>query len=203
MTHPTLLFGAALVFVDMDSAGVAGVGGGAVIASVAVILIVLLQPRYVAPLASALGGISARLFPRLGRRLSDEIDRCLGMLQHLADGKTMPKLVLWSLLVWAAEGCVFWFAALALPTVSAPLAGWVALPVGTLATLIPSTPGYIGTFDYFTAHAMTEFGNPRGAAAAYTLLVHALLWFPSTVAGGVYLLLHPVRQPKSLRAIRS
>lgn len=115
----------------------------------------------------------------------------------------MPKLVFWSLLVWSAEGCVFWFAALALPSIAAPFAAWLALPVATLATLIPSTPGYVGTFDYFTVHAMTQMSNTMGAATAYALLVHALLWLPPTLAGGLYLLLHPVRQPKGLQVIRS
>jgi len=69
----------------------------------------------------------------------------------------------------------FWFAALALPSITAPFAGWLALPVGTFATLIPSTPGYIGTFDYFVVRAMTEFKNPKSAATVYALLMHALV----------------------------
>jgi hypothetical protein len=99
----------------------------------------------------------------------------------------------WSLAAWLAEGCVFWFAALALSSIDTPAAGWVALPVGTLATLIPSTPGYVGTFDYFTARAMSALGNDAMAATAYAILVHALLWLPPTVLGGVYLLLHRTR----------
>lgn len=107
----------------------------------------------------------------------------------------MLKLISWSLMAWLAEACVFWFAALALPSIVTPLAGWLALPAGTLATLIPSTPGYVGTFDYFTARAMTTLGNATAAATAYALLVHALLWLPPTIIGGAFLLLHPVRRP--------
>jgi uncharacterized membrane protein YbhN (UPF0104 family) len=66
------------------------------------------------------------------------------------------------------------------------------LPVGTLATVIPSTPGYAGTFDFFTARAMTASGNAAAAATAFALLVHVLLWLPPTIAGGIYLLLHPL-----------
>jgi uncharacterized membrane protein YbhN (UPF0104 family) len=119
------------------------------------------------------------------------------MLQHLAHGSTMIRLAFWSLTLWLAEGCVFWFSALAMPAIDAPLAGWLALPVSTLATLIPSTPGYVGTFDFFTVRAMTELGNNTGAATAYALLVHALLWLPPTLAGGLYLLLHPVSTPQA------
>ena len=117
-------------------------------------------------------------------------------LQHLAKGYTMFRLVLWSLAAWLAEGCVFWFAGLALSSIGAPLAGWLALPVGTLSTLIPSTPGYVGTFDYFTVRAMSALGNDTTPATAYALLVHILLWLPPTIIGGAYLLLHPTKTSK-------
>ena len=60
----------------------------------------------------------------------------------------MARLLLWSVLAWVTEGLVFWFAALALPSVDNHLAAWLAFPAGTLATAIPSAPGYMGTFDY-------------------------------------------------------
>jgi uncharacterized membrane protein YbhN (UPF0104 family) len=112
----------------------------------------------------------------------------------------MVRLVAWSLIVWLAEGCVFWFVGLALSSISTPEAGWLALPVGTLATLIPSTPGYVGTFDYFTVRAMTAMGNNAVASTAYALLVHVLLWSPPTLVGGLYLLLHPTRKQNKSEA---
>ncbi len=83
------------------------------------------------------------------------------------------------------------FSATALSALPTPDASWLALPVGTLATLIPSTPGYVGTFDYFIVQAMTALNNPVTAATAYALLVHMVLWLPPTLIGGLYLLLKP------------
>ena len=57
-----------------------------------------------------------------------------------------------------------------------------------------------GTFDYFTARAMTELGNDPGAATAFALLVHILLWLPPTVIGGIYLLLNPTRTSQEAKA---
>ena len=197
-----VLLGAALVLFEVDIARFTGVDV-ALIAGALIVLVLLFFPRYLSPLASGIGRIAVRLLPRFGRKLADEIDRSLATLLHLAGASIMPKLVFWSLLAWVAEGCVFWFVALALPSISAPLAGWLALPVGTMATLIPSTPGYIGTFDYFAVRAMTELGNTTAGAMAYAILVHILLWLPPTAAGGLYLLLHPVRRSQRLQAIRS
>jgi uncharacterized protein (TIRG00374 family) len=188
-----LLLGVALTVFGIGFSRFSGAGSVTVIGGV-VIMLVLLLPDLFAPIVIALGKWVERVAPKPGRKMLDEIDKSLGTLRHLARGGTMLKLIAWSLLVWLAEGCVFWCAAAAVPALDNALAAWLALPVATLATLIPSTPGYVGTFDYFTIQAMAALGNSPLAATAYALLVHALLWLPATMLGGLYLLLHPARR---------
>jgi hypothetical protein len=196
-----VLLGVALVKFGLDTSGLAGVGSAALIAIAIGILLLLLFPQLFAPIAIAAGKFVARLAPKLGQRLLNEINKSLVTLVHLAKGDTMIRLVAWSLAAWLAEGCLFWFAALALSSITTPAAGWLALPVGTLATLIPSTPGYVGTFDYFTVRAMSAMGNDLVASTAYALLVHALLWFPPTLIGGLCLLLHPTKKRNKLKVL--
>lgn len=196
-----LLLGVALVVLGLDVSNFAGVSSAALVAIASGILLLLLFPQLFAPLAIASGKLVARLAPKLGQKLLHEINKSLVMLVHLSKGGTMIRLVIWSIAAWLAEGCVFWFAAIALSSITAPTAGWLALPVGTLATLIPSTPGYVGTFDYFTVRAMCTLGNNLVAATAYALLVHVLLWLPPTLIGGVYLLLHPTKKQNKARAL--
>jgi uncharacterized protein (TIRG00374 family) len=186
-----VLFGVSLTYFKLDVSGFASMGSAALIAIAMAILLVLLFPGLFQPLALFFGNLLARIFPKLGTKVLSEINKSFNTLFHLAKGKTMLKLVFWSVLAWLAEGCLFWAAALALPAIKLPEAGWLALPVGTLATLIPSTPGYVGTFDYFTENAMQVLGNDSSDATAYALLVHSLLWFPPTLIGGLYLLLRP------------
>jgi uncharacterized protein (TIRG00374 family) len=197
-----VLLGTTLALFGMETSRFAGVGSLVLVALACAILAVLLLPRAFAPLALGAGRAVARIAPGPGGKLLAGIGKSLATLQHLSRGSTMLQLVAWSVLAWSAEGCVFWCAALALPSVAAPLAGWLALPVGTLATLIPSTPGYVGTFDYFTVKAMTEMGNTAAGATAYALLVHMLLWLPPTLAGGLYLLLHPAGKRVQPEAIQ-
>jgi glycosyltransferase 2 family protein len=188
-----VLLAAALLAFDVGPAVVAGLGSTALFAGAGVLLLVLLFPRPFAPIARGAGRLARRIAPRVGARVSEEITKGLATLEQLATRHVMLKLLGWSALAWTFEGGVFWFAALALPSVTEPQGAWLALPVATFATLIPSTPGYVGTFDYFTAWAMIQFGNAPAPAAAAAFLVHTLLWLPPTLVGGTYLLLHPAR----------
>lgn len=189
-----VLLGGALAIFGLDAKSFAGVGSATLIAIAIGILLLLLYPAMFAPLARGTGRLVVRIAPKFGQNVNREITKIMTTLLHLSKGHMMIRLVTWSIAAWFAEGCVFWFTALALPSIGTPAAGWLALPVGTLATLIPSTPGYVGTFDYFTAQAMSSLNNNTAASTAYALLVHALLWFPPTIIGGVYLLLHPVHK---------
>jgi uncharacterized protein (TIRG00374 family) len=193
-----LLLGAVLALLGSEVASLAGLGGFLLLGLAAAIIVLLLFPKLFAPLLLALGRLTAHLAPQLGLKINQEISRSLVTLEHLATGSIMIKLIMWSLAAWTTEGCVFWFAALALPSITAPQAGWLALPVGTLATLIPNTPGYVGTFDYFIVRAVRELGNTAAAATAYALLVHALLWIPPTLLGGLYLVLRPATKRGAL-----
>ncbi|GAB5470110.1 MAG: hypothetical protein Kilf2KO_31400 [Rhodospirillales bacterium] len=93
-----------------------------------------------------------------------------------------------TLLAWLFEGAVFVTIALGMGIVAPPYAPWFSLGAGTLGTLIPSTPGHVGTFDYLAATAMEAFAVPAAQAVAFALAVHAVLWVPLTAVGLLYLL---------------
>jgi hypothetical protein len=95
----------------------------------------------------------------------------------------LARAVALSVLAWLAEGGAFLMVGLALgvaPTVPAAL---LAVSIGTLSTIIPSSPGYVGTFHFFTAKAVSAFGAGAVGAAAYAILIHALLWLSTTACG--------------------
>lgn len=171
----------------LDAHRLAGIGGGVLLTLSAAMSVLLFFPEACAALARSVARLAARVLPRVGDRILAESERAIRTLEHLAAGGTVWRLVAWSVAIWFAEGVTFWCAAKALPGLPTPSASWLALPVGTLATLIPSTPGYVGTFDYFTIRAMSVLHNPPSAAAAYAVLVHLLLWLPPTLVGGAYL----------------
>jgi glycosyltransferase 2 family protein len=187
-----LLLGLALWVFHFDVGRLLGVGAPLLLLAAAAILVVVLYPQVLKPVIKLLDGLAARL-PAAGK-LQAELDKATVTLSELAGGTTMWRLIAWSMAAWLLEGGVYWLTATALPSIVAPLGGWLAVPVGTLATLIPSTPGYVGTFDYFTAQAMVLAGNELASAAAFAFLVHMVLWLPPTVAGGLYMLIRPTHK---------
>jgi uncharacterized protein (TIRG00374 family) len=193
-----VLLGGGLLVLGVDPGGLLGLGAPALLLAALAILVVVLFPQVLQPVVRMLGALAARL--PAAARLQSELDRAVHTLRELAAGATMLRLLGWSAVVWLAEGGVFWLGARALPALQAPQGAWLAAPLGTLATLIPSTPGYVGTFDFFTARAMTLVGNEATAAAAFAFLVHFILWLPPTLAGGLYLLLRPAASARPQQA---
>jgi uncharacterized protein (TIRG00374 family) len=188
------ILGVALQWFSISASKLLGLGGLVLLALALGILLLLCAPRICVALARLLLHFLTRLLPGLSAKLGNEVDKAELILTRMASKRVMSRLLAWSCLVWLAEGGVYWLLAKSLTALSQTTASWLALPVGTLSTLIPSTPGYVGTFDYFTMQAMLALGNEAAAAGAYALLVHALLWLPVTVLGGLYLMLSPVKK---------
>ena len=97
------------------------------------------------------------------------------------------KLILFTTSAWALEGLVFISVLTSLNIPSALYAGWLAMGAGTLSTLIPSSPGYAGTFDYFTALSLRAFEVPPSLAIVAAIVIHLILWLPITFIGGLLL----------------
>jgi uncharacterized protein (TIRG00374 family) len=109
---------------------------------------------------------------------------------------TMLLLMLESLVIWLCEGMVFVSASKALALAVQWIAPWQALVLANLSTLLPSTPGYVGTFDYAAKLALTTKGVSQSTAGFYALLVHAMVWIPITSAGGISALILRSRRSK-------
>ena len=91
-----------------------------------------------------------------------------------------------SIIIWLLETCFYWFIMLAFPfRISFPTL-MLMNGVLNLFTVIPSTPGYIGTFDAPGIAMLTAFGVDPEISASYTLFLHAALWMPITIVGGLF-----------------
>ena len=103
------------------------------------------------------------------------------------------KLLVMSAVIWSFEGSIFAAVAYGLRYDGRAFGPWFALATGSLSTLLPSSPGYVGTFDFFTISGLTAYGTNSTVAVATAFIVHGVLWLPLTIAGGTYLLFSSLR----------
>lgn len=163
-------------------------------ASVAAVAVFLAAPRPIRMLVRAAEG---RL-PRL-KTAGESLLRLSEAITALSRPGQLARLAGVSLAAWLCEGAAYIAIARALDVGHSLPAGLVALGLGTLATSIPSSPGYVGTFHYFAALALSQFGAEPAVAAAYAILIHALLWLSTTTVGFALMLAMGVRGAKPRR----
>lgn len=105
-----------------------------------------------------------------------------------------------SLSTWAAWALGAWFVARAVGIQLSPIEAIFLAAVINLGVAIPSSPGFIGTYQWLGVHALAliEVGTER--ALAFAILMHAVWYVPTSLAGGALLLRRAVRALASRHA---
>jgi uncharacterized protein (TIRG00374 family) len=138
---------------------------------------------------------TTRWFARpLPRRLADLAERLAasfaGELAFVRGRHRLGMILGLSLLAWCFELGLFYVLMLGFPLpASLPLAFLVG-SAANFATLVPSSPGYVGTFDGALIKVLTDSaGVPidPALAGAYALVVHATLFLPVIILGTLVL----------------
>jgi len=161
-----------------------------VIALVAIfgLVLLLLMPRKLLFFIMRILGYWRWVDHPVASRLRRFAEQLFESLEMLNSSSLILRLLAVSFIAWFFEGCVFLASAWSLSGYVPFDGAWLALTTGTLATLLPSSPGYVGTFDYFVMKAVQAAGSGIESAAAFALLVHMILWLPMTLAGALYFL---------------
>jgi len=127
---------------------------------------------------------SASLRERATRITRSVIDG-LGVLRSPVDSFAVFAL---SILAWLCETGMYVVIALGFGIVIPFPAFMLACAFANLATLAPSTPGYIGVFDAPVIYVLSELFNVnQNLATSYTFVLHAALILPVTLLGFYYL----------------
>jgi len=133
-------------------------------------------------------GFLKRINPLLFKKIEFVLFQLIDFIKSIKEQKVLLRLFFLSFFAWLCEAFVFWLIAHSISSLNIKMASWVAMPIGTLSTIIPSTPGYIGTFDYFTSQSMIISGNSIQESLSFAILTHLVLWLPSTLVGCLYLI---------------
>lgn len=190
------------------------------IASVAVLVLsvrgvmtsaVLLGAAFVALLVIVLGlGMAAHRLPgaeRVGAIIARR-PRLLELARRLREGLAVagrPRVVAvaigFSAIAWAASITTFLAAGQAVG-VELTIAQAALLTSGVaLVTIVPSGPGYLGTFELTVVGIASGFGIARDDAFAMGLLVHLMILATTSIGGVIALVAVRRRRPESAGSV--
>ncbi len=102
---------------------------------------------------------------------------------HVAP-RTFSVLLLAALAAWLFETITFALVAYSMNIHLAVDESFFVMSMATLSTLLPSTPGYVGTFDYLCKLSLNLVGVDEIPAVAATILMHMVNLAPITLIGG-------------------
>ena len=116
--------------------------------------------------------------------------RLAGMAGSLIDGlsgittlRLGPPLLFWSAIIWADIAVYYWLVLLAFDSAQPFVAGLAVSSVTALGMTVPSSPGYIGVFEFLTRETMGLFGMEPEMALSYALVAHAIVYVVFTLLG--------------------
>jgi uncharacterized protein (TIRG00374 family) len=115
------------------------------------------------------------------RRASHAFFDGLGILRSRED---LVLVSLTSIAIWMLEASVYALISVGFGLGLNPAAILLVTAVANLATLVPSSPGYVGAFEAGVVLALAgAIGIQHDLALSYAIVVHAALYFPITLIG--------------------
>ncbi len=182
MLSPAFPAGAELAGMTVPQFAVAGISG----------VLVLLLACYVAVLnparmLSVVRSIADRVVPRFAARIEGFADQALGGLAVLRDARRFALVLWWAFAHWLVHAVALWIGFLAVG-MDAPFSAALFLQgVLGFAVALPSSPGFVGVFEYAATSGLGVYGVSADVAISWAVGYHMLSFIPITVFGIVYL----------------
>ena len=129
-----------------------------------------------------------RVLPEhLRTRVGSVVERFLGGLGVMQSWRLLAATLALSIGAWLAEATMYYLVALGFGLSLVVPAYVLTTAVANLGGMVPSSPGYIGTFEWFALASLSLFGLGADAAISYVLVLHVALLVPVTLLGFFYL----------------
>lgn len=130
-----------------------------------------------------------RLVPeRFGPRVSHLVRTFVEGLGAVRRLGVMFRAVGWTYLVWLTVGASIWFGMLAFDITEPGFAGSLFVhSVMAFAVAVPSTPGYVGVFEWGARVGLAPWDIPPETIVSFATSYHILTFIPITLIGLWYL----------------
>jgi len=143
--------------------------------------------RFETHTAALIRTLAKPLPERIGRRFES---LTLNFLRGVVPLKSTAHYIatgVLSIAIWFCYAAVYYICLAAFDLVTAYHLAWyvglVVLVFTTISVVIPSTPGYVGTFHYLCQLSLVMFGVSASEALSYAVIAHIVGVLPVAVAG--------------------
>lgn len=131
--------------------------------------------------------------PSLGEKINGLLGKLVQGLAAVDSRRQMANALFLTWVIWSGETILVWglAAALYIP-LSFSGAAVVSAIVG-LGLMVPSAPGFIGTYEFFSITALSLFGIEKEKALALSLLMHSWTFIMVSLLGLISLAISGIR----------
>ncbi len=184
----TLLFLMALTIVVFPFPDWVTKSGYATFAGVVILLVLLIVMKRNRDASLRLVN---KLLKPLPKKISSKVD---GLFHSFFDGVVGLKnwrhyviTAVLSLLIWAGYGAVLYMSFYAFDFVSQYNLPWTAtlvvLVITTISVIVPSSPGYVGTYHWLCQLSLGLFAVPKSEALSFAFVLHGINFIPILIVG--------------------
>jgi hypothetical protein len=173
---------AAVPVPPLIAAGGVALAGTLIAAGAVIIILLVMGPRSERFIGWALSPLPARFSSPVRHAAIEVLD---GFRVVHGPGDAL-RMVAWSACAWAGSVTTFWLAIQTITPGGAPLHALFATVALSIGVSLPSSPGFVGVFQYIGQQALVQpFPGEYSLAAALaiTLLAHLIYYVPTTLTG--------------------
>jgi len=166
---------------------------GAIMLVLVVLLfaLLLLMKRFRQRTLAVSARLTAFLPAAVSKKTNELLDQFLNGIVALKSSAHYFTVALLSVSIWVCYAASFQLLFYAFDFVSLYHLPWtaalVALVITTISVVVPSSPGYVGSYHFLCQLSLGLFAVPKGPALSYAFILHAINIFPVFFLG-LYLL---------------
>jgi glycosyltransferase 2 family protein len=147
-------------------------------------LVVMSRERFMKNITGRLNRINKPFFPRLAGRIIE----IQGNLRRINSPFNLFYFIVIAFLQWLSMSSALFFAILTLDVSINPLYVPFVCALLNMGLTIPSSPGYVGVYQFLLVYLLSIFDIPKYEGFAVSILFHASWYIPYNILGFVFLM---------------
>jgi uncharacterized protein (TIRG00374 family) len=120
-------------------------------------------------------------------KINAVINKLIDGFEVIKDKKMLLPIAMYSIIIWLMEAYLFFALAKAFNFDNSIYIALFTLVVVNLGIMIPSSPGYVGTFEYFCSKSLGVFKISNEVALGFALILRVAQYIPITLLGFFFL----------------